>query len=133
MAITTKERTELRKDLVGQGYHWDYIDEWQPKVSLYRHRAMISPSGELVSDVGTKLDNLPGSPDYVNRKGRQGLYPWPPGDTCTCRWCAKREPVSQPIAPSAEKMAEKVVEKVVEEDRSPRRGKRRTGPWFQQS
>jgi hypothetical protein len=133
MAITTKERTELRKDLVGQGYHWDYIDEWQPKVSLYRHRAMISPSGELVSDVGTKLDNLPGNPDYVSRKGRQGLYPWPPGDTCTCRWCAERKPTSRPIAPSAEKMAEKVVEKVVEEDRSPRRGKRRTGPWFKQS
>jgi hypothetical protein len=129
MAITTKERTELRKDLVGQGYHWDYIDEWQPKVSLYRHRAMVSPSGDLVSDVGTRLDNLPGNPDYVSRKGRQGLYPWPPGDACTCRWCAERKPASQPIAPSAEQ----VVEKVVEEDRSPRRGKRRTGPWFQQS
>ena len=129
MAITTKERTELRQALVGQGYHWDYIDEWQPKVSLYRHRAMVSPSGELVSDVGTKLDNLPGNPDYVNRKGRQGLYPWPPGDTCTCRWCVQRSPVPQDAAPAAEKVAEKVVE----EDRSPRRGKRRTGPWFQQS
>ena len=129
MAITTKERTELRQALVGQGYHWDYIDEWQPKVSLYRHRAMVSPSGEVVSDVGTKLNNLPGNPDYVNRKGRQGLYPWPPGDTCTCRWCAQRNPVPQPVAQSAEKVAEKVVE----EDRSPRRGKRRTGPWLQQS
>ena len=132
MAITTKERTELRKDLVGQGYHWDYIDEWQHKVSLYRHRAMISPSGELVSAVGTKLDNLPGNPDYVNRKGRQGLYPWPPGDTCTCRWCATREPISQ-ASQSIAPPIEKAVEKVVEEDRSPRRGKRRTGPWFQQS
>ena len=125
MAITTKERTELRQDLVGQGYHWDYIDEWQPKVSLYRHRAMISPSGDLISDVGTKLDNLPGNPDYVSRKARLGLYPWPPGDTCTCRWCAERKPEPLSVAPS--------VEKVVEEDRSPRRGKRRTGPWFQQS
>ena len=132
MAITTRERTELRKDLVGQGYHWDYIDEWQPKVSLYRHRAMISPSGELVSDVGTRLDNLPGSPDYVNRKGRQGLYPWPPGDNCTCRWCATREPISQ-ASQSVAPPIEKAVEKVVEEDRSPRRGKRRTGPWFKQS
>ena len=132
MAITTRERTELRKDLVGQGYHWDYIDEWQPKVSLYRHRAMISPSGELVSAVGTKLDNLPGNPDYVNRKGRQGLYPWPPGDNCTGRWSATREPISQ-ASQSIAPPIEKAVEKVVEEDRSPRRGKRRTGPWFQQS
>ena len=125
MAITTRERTELRKDLVGQGYHWDYIDEWQPKVSLYRHRAMISPSGELVSDVGTRLDNLPGSPDYVNRKGRQGLYPWPPGDTCTCRWCAKRNAEPLSVAPP--------VENVTEEESQPNRGKRRTGPWFKQS
>ena len=132
MAITTRERTELRKDLVGQGYHWDYIDEWQPKVSLYRHRAMISPSGELVSDVGTRLDNLPGSPDYVNRKGRQGLYPWPPGDNCTCRWCATREPISQ-ASQSIAPPIEKAVEKVVEEDRSPRKGKRRMGPFSQQS
>ena len=125
MAITTKERTELRQDLVGQGYHWDYIDEWQPKVSLYRHRAMISPSGDLVSDVGTKLDNLPGNPDYVSRKARLGLYPWPPGDTCTCRWCAERKPEPLSVAPS--------VEKVVEEDRSTRKGKRRMGPFSQQS
>ena len=125
MAITTKERTELRQDLVGQGYHWDYIDEWQPKVSLYRHRAMISPSGDLISDVGTKLDNLPGNPDYVSRKARLGLYPWPPGDTCTCRWCAERKPEPLSVAPS--------VEKVVEEDRSTRKGKRRMGPFSQQS
>ena len=129
MAITTKERTELRQDLVGQGYHWDYIDEWQPKVSLYRHRAMISPSGDLVSDVGTKLDNLPGNPDYVSRKARQGLYPWPPGDICTCRWCAERKPEPSSVAQSAEQVAEKVVE----EDRSPRKGKRRMGPFSQQS
>ena len=125
MAITTKERTELRQDLVGQGYHWDYIDEWQPTVSLYRHRAMISPSGDLISDVGTKLDNLPGNPDYVSRKARLGLYPWPPGDTCTCRWCAERKPEPLSVAPS--------VEKVVEEDRSTRKGKRRMGPFSQQS
>ena len=128
MAITTKERTELRQDLVSQGYHWDYIDEWQPKVSLYRHRAMISPSGDLISDVGTKLDNLPGNPDYVSRKARLGLYPWPPGDTCTCRWCAERKPEPLSVAPSVEKVV-----KVVEEDRSPRKGKRRMGPFSQQS
>ena len=130
--VNLSDRQRTRNELVSIGYSWDYIDEWQPKVSLYRHRAMISPSGELVSDVGTKLDNLPGNPDYVNRKGRQGLYPWPPGDTCTCRWCATREPISQ-ASQSIAPPIEKAVEKVVEEDRSPRRGKRRTGPWFQQS
>jgi len=90
MAITTKERTELREELVGQGYSWKYIDEWQPKVTLIRHRAIKNPNGEIVSPAGTKLENLPGNPDYVNRKARLGLFPWPPSNTCTCRWCAEK-------------------------------------------
>ena len=89
MAITTKERTELRQELVGQGYSWNYIDEWQTKVALYRHRAVYNPSGEVVHDVGSKLENLPGNPDYVSRKARIGLFPWPPSDNCTCHWCAR--------------------------------------------
>jgi len=87
--MTTKERTELRQELVGQGYSWNYIDEWQPKVTLHRHRATYNPSGEVVHGVGTTLKNLPGNPDYVNRKARIGLFPWPPSDSCTCYWCAK--------------------------------------------
>ena len=89
MAITTKERTELRQELVGQGYSWKYIDEWQPKVTLYRHRALTNPSGETVSPVGTKLENMPGNPDYVNKKARAGLLSWPPSSACTCRWCVR--------------------------------------------
>lgn len=88
MAIGTKERTELRTQLVSQGYQWKYIDEWQPKVILYRHRAMISANGEVVSPVGTALRNLPGNPDYVSKKARIGLFTWPPSDTCACRWCS---------------------------------------------
>ena len=89
MAITTKERTELRQELVGQGYSWNYIDEWQPKVTLHRHRATYNPNGEVVHDVGSKLENLPGNPDYVSRKARIGLFPWPPSVNCTCHWCAR--------------------------------------------
>ena len=89
MAITTKERTTMRQELVGQGYSWNYIDEWQPKVTLYRHRAIETEKGDVVHAAGTKLDNLPGSPDYVNRKARIGLFPWPPSDNCTCHWCAR--------------------------------------------
>ena len=92
MAITTKERTELRTELVGQGYSWNYIDEWQPKVTLYRHRVLTNPSGETVSPVGAALENLPGNPDYVSRKARLGLFPWKPGTSCACRWCAKERP-----------------------------------------
>ena len=88
MAIGTRERIELRDELTSQGYHWDYIDEWQPKVTLYRHRALVSPSGDVVSQVGTALHNLPGNPDYVSKKTRIGLFTWPPSPTCSCRWCS---------------------------------------------
>jgi hypothetical protein len=87
MAIGTKERTELRDKLVSAGYDWNYIDEWQPKVTLYRHCAAYSPSGAEVSPRGTALHNLPGHPDYVQRKMRIGLFTWPPSDTCQCQWC----------------------------------------------
>jgi hypothetical protein len=88
MAIGTRERIELRDQLTSQGYHWNYIDEWQPKVTLYRHHPMISPSGEVVSPAGKALPNLPGNPDYVSKKARIGLFTWPPSDTCACRWCS---------------------------------------------
>ena len=92
MAIATNERTALRQELVSQGYSWKYIDEWQPKVTLYRHRELTNPSGETVSPVGAALENLPGNPDYVSRKARLGLFPWKPGTACSCRWCAKDRP-----------------------------------------
>jgi hypothetical protein len=111
MAITTKERTELRTELVGQGYSWNYIDEWQPKVTLYRHMALTNPSGETVSPVGVALENLPGNPDYVSRKARLGLFPWPPGNACTCRWCvriiAEQEKATRPAATTATPRAAK--------------------------
>ena len=127
MAIGTRERTELRSALVGQGYHWNYIDEWQPKVSLYRHRAMVSPKGDVVSPAGTRLDNLPGSPDYVSRKAKQGLYTWPPSDACLCRWCGERKAAvyvtgEVSAAPVATEPSVPVV--------LAGRGKRRMGPHF---
>jgi hypothetical protein len=101
MAITTKERTQLRQELVGQGYSWDYIDEWQPKVTLHRHRALTNPSGDIVSPVGATLENLPGNPDYVNRKARLGLFPWPPSNTCTCRWCVRVVSEQEKVKPTS--------------------------------
>ena len=123
MPISTKERTDLRAELVSQGYSWKYIDEWQPKITLYRHKELKNPGGEVVSEAGTKLKGLPGSPDYVNRKARQGLLAWPPSDACTCKWCAERK---QAVAPDAS-----------EEQDTPalnlRRGGRQTMPRFTSS
>ena len=119
------ERNRQKNELASIGFSLKYIDEWQPKVSLYRHRAMVSPSGEVVSEVGTRLENLPGSPDYVSRKARQGLLTWPPSDTCTCSWCAERNKGAEPVA----KVAETAPEPVMPQGR----GKRRMGPHFKTS
>ena len=104
MSMTTKERTELRQELVGQGFSWNYIDEWQPKVTLHRHRATYNPTGDVVHEVGSKLEKLPGSPDYVNRKARIGLFPWPPGANCTCHWCVKASAATKAEAKEARKV-----------------------------
>jgi len=96
--VTTRERTQLREELVGQGYSWEYIDGWQPKITLYRHAEKLNPSKEVVSQIGSKVENLPGNPDYVLRKARQGLLPYPPSDTCECRWCEARSVGVEPVA-----------------------------------
>ena len=102
MPLTTSERTEIRDELSRAGYAWKYIDEWQPKVTLYRHKEMENSKGDVVSKVGTKLENLPGNPDYVNRKAKQGLLAWAPSDGCTCRWCAERKEKQQPESSTQE-------------------------------
>ena len=84
---TTKERTEMREKLVEQGYSWEYIDGWQPKITLYRHAPIISQDGNVVSPVGQKVGNLPGNPNYVLRKSIIGMLPYPPSNACECRWC----------------------------------------------
>ena len=87
MSISTKERTEIRKELDGVGYKWDYVDSWPAKTKLYRHRAQKNPSGKIVKDVGTSVSGVPGQPSYIRDKARQGLLAWPPSESCECRWC----------------------------------------------
>ena len=103
MAISTSERTALREELVSQGYSWAYIDEWQPKITLYRHRELKNPNGEIVGESGTKLVGLPGNPDYVSRKARQGLLQWPPSESCTCRWCGASKGAEKPESAKAKR------------------------------
>ena len=110
--VTTKERTEIRAELVSQGFSWEYVDEWQPKITLYRHAAILSESGVIVSPVGTKIVNLPGNPDYVLRKARLGMFPYLPGDTCECRWCVARQ-VNDPEAELEPEKVAKATEEFV--------------------
>ena len=88
MALTTKERTDLRKDIVELGYGSEMIDDSKPKIILYHHKPMLNPSGEVVRPVGTATAPLPTEDYFLVRKGRQGMLGRPPGKDCTCQWCA---------------------------------------------
>lgn len=84
------ERNRLRQELTSIGYSLDYINEWQAKTRLYRHTPSRTIDGKVNEDIGTYIDNVPGSPDYVLRKSRMGLFPWPPTVECECQWCTER-------------------------------------------
>ena len=92
------ERNQQKMELVNSGFSMRYIDEWQAKTILYRHKASLNVQGEVVRDVGTALTGVPGNPDYVLRKAKIGLFPWKPGVSCDCKWCKDSyvEPVPEP-------------------------------------
>ena len=106
--VTTVERQQLRQELVSQGYAWEYIDAWPPKVTLYRHAPGLNISGDVVFPVGTAVKGVPGNPDYVAKKSRLGMLPEMPSDTCECRWCAADE------VGRAERAARKILQAPVE-------------------
>jgi hypothetical protein len=96
--VTTAERQQLREELVSQGYAWDYIDSWQPKTVLYRHAPGLDVNGKVSSPVGTPIKGVPGNPDYVARKSRLGMLPYPPTENCECRWCLGRRGSTPEVA-----------------------------------
>ena len=92
------ERNQQKMELVNSGFSMRYIDEWQAKTVLYRHKASLNVQGEVVRDIGTTLTGVPGNPDYVLRKAKIGLFQWKPGVSCDCQWCRESyvEPVPEP-------------------------------------
>lgn len=101
------ERNQQKLELANAGFSLKYIDEWQPKTTLYRHKPSYYVAGGVSGDIGTMVKGVPGSPDYVLRKSKIGLFPWVPDDGCECQWCvermagnAKAEPVEE--TPGAE-------------------------------
>ena len=119
------ERNQQKNELASIGFSLKYIDEWQPKTTLYRHKPSYSVDGEISEDVGTTVAGVPGSPDYVLRKARIGLFPWPPSDSCTCRWCLERGQENEPVATVAGTRSGSVT--------AQERGRRRIGPYAQSS
>ena len=88
--VTTAERKQLREELVSNGYSWDYIDSWQPKITLYRHTPGLNENGKVCFPVGTAIPTLPSDTFYRVKKSRIGWLPYPPTDSCECKWCVER-------------------------------------------
>jgi hypothetical protein len=132
------ERNRQKNELASIGFSLKYIDEWQPKTTLYRHKPSRTVSGEIAEDIGSAVKNVPGSPDYVLRKAQIGLFPWMPGDTCTCRWCLGRRQPDEPVQQSSQDASDAVEGDVAGESASTasvsrRRESGQTGPYYQAS
>ena len=81
------ERNKQKVDLANAGFSMKYIDAWQAKTVLFRHKASVNSEGKISGAVGTTVTGVPGNPDYVLRKAKIGLFPWKPEESCTCQWC----------------------------------------------
>ena len=110
MVTGITERNKMKQELSGLGYSMSYIDDWQPKTRLYRHRPAYNTQGEISDAVGTYVDNVPGNPDYVLRKARIGLFPWKPSSSCECKWCRDSYVEPQPEPEVNSDMATKTCE-----------------------
>mgnify|MGYP005826217155 CR=1 FL=1 len=128
------ERNRQKNELANIGYSLKYIDEWQPKTTLYRHKPSYYVSGEIAADVGTSVKGVPGNPDYVLKKSRIGQFPWQPGETCTCKWCVERNRDGGVAIRQDEGVAWDLKQEESSATPQPQaRGRRRMGPYFQQS
>ena len=85
--MDTKKRQELRQELVGAGYAWDMIDNWQAKTTLYWHINKLNASGDIGFKKGTAIPNVPGNPEYLKKMAYNGAYAYPVTDDCECRHC----------------------------------------------
>ena len=122
MVIGMQEYNKVKNELRGLGYSMKYVDEWQPKTRLYRHKAAYNVDGELTDEAGTYVDNVPGDPRYLLRKAKIGMFGFPPSETCRCKWC--NEDNGSQVAAKTE-----VVE-AAPESAETGIGKRRMGPHF---
>ena len=123
------ERNQMKKELAGMGYSLRYIDEWQPKARLYRHKTFYNVDGVIADAVGTYMDNVPGNPDYVLKKSKIGLFPWPPSEACTCKWCVERRGTQDTVEVSVEG----IEPPSVSTEQPSQRGTKRFGPHYRPS
>ena len=120
------ERNRQQNELARAGFTLRYIDDWSPRITLYRHKPSYNVDGAISEDVGSTVSGVPGEPSYVLKKAKMGLFPWKPNEGCACQWCNERNGTQ--VAAKTE-----VVESAPESGAPVAplgRGKRRMGPHF---
>ena len=88
--VSVTDRNKQKLELANSGYSMSYLDDWQPKTTLYRHKPSYDQSGNVVEDVGSTVKGVPGNPDYILKKAKIGLFGKKPGEDCECPWCEAR-------------------------------------------
>jgi len=97
--MNNKRRAEVRQELTSLGYSAQYMNSWQPKVTMYLHKPIVNDAGTITLPVGTPMLNQPGYPDHVARKSRLGWLTWEPSADCKCKSCRER-PVEIDVVPT---------------------------------
>ena len=117
------ERNRQQNELARAGFTLRYIDDWSPRITLYRHKPSYNVDGAISGDIGSTVSGVPGEPSYVLKKAKIGLFPWKPDEGCACQWCNERQEKGATKAQVAEVAPEPAAT-------GTGKGKRRMGPHF---
>ena len=49
------ERNKQKLELANAGFSMGYIDDWQSKTTLYRHKPSYNNEGKIIGPVGTTI------------------------------------------------------------------------------
>jgi len=123
------ERNRQKDELTSIGFSMKYIDTWQPKTTLYLHKESYYAGGGIAADIGTAVAGVPGNPEYVLKKSKIGLFPWPPSEACTCKWCVERKGTQDTVEVSVEG----IEPPSVSTEQPSQRGTKRFGPHYRPS
>jgi len=123
------ERNRQKDELTSIGFSMKYIDTWQPKTTLYLHKESYYAGGGIAADIGTAVAGVPGNPEYELKKSKIGLFPWPPSEACTCKWCVERKGTQDTVEVSVEG----IEPPSVSTEQPSQRGTKRFGPHYRPS
>lgn len=89
--MDTAERSRLKEELGKLGIQGDYLESWQRREDLWRHRPQLNISGIESKPAGTVVPNQPSDMDHKYRLAVRGVLPWKPSRACACKACRERD------------------------------------------